>query len=214
MNDVSAKIEQFFARYPKKVFAEKQILIHANHDPETIFYLVSGTVSQYDISYRGDEVVVNMFKPGAFFPMIWAITKKPNQYFFGAATDIEVRVAPCQEVLTFLQDNPDVTYDLLARLYIGVDGLLGRMSHLMAGSARSRLLYELVITAKRFGTMHPDGSCSIAITESDLAARAGLSRETVSRELQKMVHAGMLTTSRAGITIADLTAAARDSGLS
>ena len=43
-----------------------------------------------------------------------------------------------------LQANPDVVYDLLTRLYRGLDGLLGRMSQLMAGSAKSRLMYELL----------------------------------------------------------------------
>lgn len=77
-------------------------------------------------------------------------------------------------------------YDLLSRVYRGVDGLLGRLTHLMASSARTRLVYELVVEGERFGTEREDGAITLDINEKDLGARAGLSRETVSREAHKL----------------------------
>jgi CRP/FNR family transcriptional regulator, cyclic AMP receptor protein len=203
---VQQKVAAFFARYPEHTFVAGQLLVLAQEDPPAIFYLVSGKVRQYDISYRGDEVVVNVFKPQVFFPMLWAITKAPNRYFFAAETAIAVRAAPPDKVLAFLQANPDVMYDLLTRLYIGVDGLLGRMAHLMAGSAKSRVMYELLLECRRFGKVKDDGSCLIVLKEADVAARAGLSRETVSREIQKIKHDNLITTGRTGIVITDVAA--------
>ena len=191
--DTNAKVEEFFASYPLRKYPKDQILIHGGDDPQHIFYVAKGKVRQYDISYRGDEVVMNIYKAGAFFPMLWALTDLPNRHFFSAESAVEVRVAPKDETLAFVTANPDVALDLLRRLYIGVDGLLGRMAHLMAGSARSRLLYELIVEAKRFGEPVEDGGLLVAIRESDLAARAGLSRETVSREMQKLIKQGLAT---------------------
>lgn len=198
---VKQKIADYFAQYPQRNYEKGQMLVHAGDQPPAIFYIVSGKVRQYDISYRGDEVVVNVFKEGAFFPMLWAITDAENRYFFAAETDTVVRAAPKQAALAFLRDNPDVMYDLLARLYSGIEGLLGRMTHLMAGSAKSRIMYELIIECRRFGEPQKDGSCIVHITEINLAARAGLSRETVSRELQKIMRDGLVTTNRKGIVI-------------
>lgn len=118
--------------------------------------------------------------------MSLAINKVSNPYIYEAETDIEIRQAPANEVVAFIKSNPDVLFDLLARVYRGVDGLLGRMSHLMASSAKSRLIYELILEGRRFGTIQADGSCVLNINEKDLGARAGLSRETVSREMNKL----------------------------
>lgn len=202
--DITVKIETHFASYPLRKYPKGQILIHGGDDPQHIFYLIKGKVRQYDISYRGDEVVMNVYKSGAFFPMLWALTELPNRHFFSAENDVEVRIAPKGETLEFLKSNQDVTLDLLTRLYTGVDGLLGRMAHLMAGSARSRLLYELIIECKRFGEQNDNTALTIAVSEGDLAARAGLSRETVSREMQKLIKQGLAVLKPQGIQILDL----------
>jgi CRP-like cAMP-binding protein len=201
---VANKIEEFFKQYPLKSYDEGQLLILADENPKAIIHLISGNVREYDISYRGDEIVVNVFKPPAFFPMSWAINQQPNRYFFEAASKVVAREAPPEEVLEFLKQNPDVMLDLLGRLYRGVDGLMRRMAHLMGGSARSRLLFELIIEAKRFGKVGKDNSCAIDISETEIGARAGLSRETVSRELRELKKQGLLNVNRQGILLKDI----------
>lgn len=201
---VAAKIESFFASYPLRTYPKGQILVFAREEPSHIFYLISGRVRMYDISYRGDEVVVNIFQAPSFFPMSWGLNKTPNWFFFSAETAAQVRVAPPSDVVTFIKKNPDVMLDLLTRLYSGVDSLLGRMVQLMAGSARHRLIYELIIEARRFGENQPDGSYHLSVSEADLAARSGMSRETVSREFSKLTKELVVRGGREGIVIFDL----------
>lgn len=203
--DIAKKIDDFFASYKLREYKKGQILIFGGDTPADVIHLVTGQIRQYDISYRGDEVVVNVFKPPAFLPMSWAIGKVPNRFFFDAATDIQVRRAPTDKVVEFLQANPDVVFDLLARLYSGMDGVLQRMAHLMGGSAKSRILFELLLHARRFGEPAADDSCKIELTESELAARAGLSRETANRELHKLKLAGLLNVGRHFIQLNNMT---------
>ena len=202
--NVTTKVAAFFADYKMKQYEDGQILVQANDVPPGIFYLVSGNVRQYDISDNGDEVVVNVFKPGAFFPMSWAINGAPNQYFFQASSGVQAIVAPGQDVVEFLRANPDAMYDLLSRLYSGVDGVLRRMAHLMGGSARSRLLFELITECQRFATRSENGSYALQVHEDELARRAGLSRETVNRELGKLKTANLLTVSHKDLVVMSL----------
>ncbi|MFS8118744.1 MAG: Crp/Fnr family transcriptional regulator, partial [Microcoleus sp.] len=146
----------------------------------------SGLVREYDISYRGDEVVVNTFKQFAFFPMSWAINQTPNKYFYKTETQTELHVVPTEVALEFIKANPDVMLDLLSRIYRGMDGLLGRTVHLMSGTAKSRLVYELIIACSRLVKPNPDGSYTLHMNEIDLPASSGLSRETISREIAKL----------------------------
>src|SRR5581483_6696848 len=152
--------------YPQQRYLSGDFLIRAEEAPPGIFYLKSGQARQFFLTSSGEEVVVNIFKSPSFLPMSWAINKTPNDYYFQVAAPSKIHLAPVEEVLAFVRANPDVLFDL------------------MAGSAQTRLLTELSIAGQRFGKVNRrSGKVSIFLTERDLAAQTGLSRETVSREI-------------------------------
>lgn len=200
---IAQKIADFFGQYGTRTYRKGQILVHAHDNPSHVFHLVKGRVKQYDISYRGDEVVLNIFQEPAFFPMSYAINRTPNIYFFEADTEVVLQSAPLDESVDFLKANPDVMFDLLARLYRGTDGLLGRLAHIMVGGARNRILYELLIQGRRFGVSNGT-AVAIPSNESDIGAQAGLARETVNREMNKLKRDGMITVLNGEIRILDM----------
>lgn len=203
-SSVNDKIHEYFSKYPQRSYPKGQILVFADESPEHIYYIQSGKVRKYGITYRGDEVIVNIFKPPAFFPMSWALNRTPNKYFYKTEAETVVHIVPADEALQFLKDNPDVTLDLLSRIYRGMDGLLGRIVHLMSGTAKSRLIYELIIEARRFGKQQKDGSYLLNVSELDLAARAGMSRETVSREMRKLKELKLISLDSQKMIVKDL----------
>lgn len=205
MSTVTEDIENFFGKYRVRRYSKGQVLILDGDQTEYVYNIVSGRVKQYDVTYRGDEIILNTFKPPAFFPMSLAINQTPNPYTYEAETDIEVRQAPAAEVVQFLHDNPAVTFDLLSRVYRGTDALLNRMAHLMASSAKGRLMFELLIACRRFGKKEGAGY-TLVMNETDLGARAGLSRETVSREMRKLEKEGFVQVKSGTVAIKDFAA--------
>lgn len=200
---VIKKIEGFFSQYPLRQYKKGQILIYAGDDPPGILHLEKGQVRVYDTTTGGNEIVVNVFKSPTFFPMSWAINKTLNEYNFVAESDISVRVAPAPKALAFIKSNPDVAFDLLERLYTGTDGIIRRMVQAMKGSARSRTILELIISSKRFGIKQRD-SYIISTVEVELAARTGLARETINRELNKLEREGLISSSYKTIRVMNL----------
>jgi CRP-like cAMP-binding protein len=200
---VTKRVNSFFAKYPLKKYDSGEIMLLAGEDPKCIFYLVNGNVREYDISYKGEEVVVNVFKNPSFFPMSWLLNKTPNCYFYQALGQVSVRQADSDEVLAFVTENSDVMLDLLKRLYIGTDGMKRRMAHLMGGNAKSRLLFELIVEGQRFG-IKSDAGILVTLSESEIGSRAGLSRETVSREIKLLKNQGLISVSRRGILLDDI----------
>lgn len=204
-SEVANKIDRQFSKYHRREYPKGQILVFADESPDHIFYIVEGRVRKYDVSYRGDEVVINVFQPPAFFPMSWALNQTPNKYFYKTETHVVLHAVPRSEAVSFLEENPDVTLDLLSRVYRGLEGVYGRLVHLMSGTAKSRLLYEIIIECRRFGIKQADGSCLLKTTELDFAARSGLSRETVSREMKKLKNTGWIRITKDGISVQDIT---------
>lgn len=191
--DLSSKIDAFFTKFKHQIYKKGEILIRADEDPVGIFYLKKGNVKEYAISKKGDELTLNLYKPVSFFPMSWAINSTPNNYYYEAITDTEVWKVPKEEAIEFIKSNPDVLYNLLSRVYKGTDGMLVRMAYLMSGNAYTRLVAELTIHTKRFGSKRPDGSFEIKVSEKELASESGMTRETVSRELQLLKDKGLVT---------------------
>lgn len=204
--ETATKVHDHFSKYPKRSYPKGQILIFADESPDHIFYIVSGKVRVYDVSYRGDEVVINVFKSPAFFPMSWAINKTPNTYFYKTEEPTTVHIVPADDAVEYIKANPDVMLNLLSRLYEGVEGILRRMVHLMSGTARSRVIYDLIIECHRFGTPLSGERYTLNATELDIAARSGLSRETVSREIKKLKKDQLVSVDGHSIIIEDVAA--------
>lgn len=204
MNEVEAKVERFFEKYRMVRFEKGEVLIQADTAPRGIFYLISGQVRQYDVSSTGDQIVVNVFQPPAFFPMNWAIHRHSNPYVYEAFTEVAARKAPVEAVLEFVRREPDVVFDLLSRVYSGVEGLQRRMVYLMENDAQKRLLMELLISAERFGEPRGDGGVFVAMHEGELASRVGLARETANRALRDLKESGLIRVTRSGIEVQSL----------
>jgi len=197
------KVDTFFRKYSLQTYKKGQVLLLSNETPTHIYYIEEGRVKQYEITYKGNEIIVNTFKPGAYFIMLTALTGMPNLYYFSAETDVKLRCAPIKEVADFVENNPDVMKDLLTRIYRVMESLLRRMTHLMSGSARGRVIYEILLDVRGSGEGNGNQLGKLSITEAELASRAGLSRETVSREISYLKKKGLLVPS-SKVRVADL----------
>jgi CRP-like cAMP-binding protein len=198
---IADKLAGYFSKYTLRTYTKGQIITRAHEEPEGVFLLVEGMVEQYDITPEGNRTTVNIFKPSAFFPMSWAINKTPNSYFYVASNKVKLRRADADKTVAFLQANPDVMFDLLSRVYKGTDALLQRLVVTARGIAASRLIFELLVEAYRFGEEADDSRRLITIKQDALAARSGLARETVSRELHKLEKEKLVSLKKHGIEL-------------
>lgn len=195
---VPEKVQAFFSSYPARMYKKGEVLIQAGDAPEA-YFVTGGLIMQYDIAKNGSKLALNIYKPGAFISLSAILNDLPSAFFFEATEHTSVHVAPAADVAQFLQNNPDVVYDALARMSRGGDGLMLRLARAMEGSAEGRILQELMIMQNRFFK----GSTTIDVTETDLAAKTGLARETVSRTFKKLSAEGIIRTERGKIEISD-----------
>lgn len=200
-SDIRQKVDAFFKGRPERHIKKGDTITFAHEEHRAVLYLLDGVVEQYDITPEGNKVTVNMFKPPAFFPMSWALNGTSNSYFFEACTDIRAAEASPEETKKFLEENADVAVDLLSRVYKGTDGLLRRLVLASSGMASARLVFELITEAYRFGVPQSDGRVLVKVQRGNLAARAGLARETVSRELHRLEENALLELVKGGVLV-------------
>ncbi len=199
------KLNTFFSQFTRKVYKKGETLIRQNAIPDGVFYVHAGIVRMYTVSRDGEEQELNVFKDNSFFPIGWLINSTENKYYYEAVNDVEVYIAPKAEALAFLQKEHDVLFDLISRIYKGLDGYFMRVSTLLAGVAYYKTIAEIVISSHRYGEKVPgQKSYSVKLTHHQIASRTGLSRETVTREIRKLQKKGMVTYQGDQLTILDM----------
>lgn len=187
----SEKIVSFIKPFPRVVFRKGEFLLSPYVKPAGIFFLTSGIVRMCNSSKKGDEVIINVYKPISFFPLGWLLNDTENTFFFEAVSLVRTSVVPKPTVRDFLEHEPGVTYDLLQRIVRGLDGYFLRVEGLMSGDARMRVVIQLVLQARRFGKKTREGDV-LEMTHQTLASLSGLSRETVTREIGKLQKQGKI----------------------
>ena len=195
------KIEEFFDDYPVHKFKKGQILVLPGEVAEHAYLLVEGRVKLYDSSYRGESIIIDMFKSPSFFPLSLIMNHSPSFLIHEADTDIIVRQAPVDAALRFLGDNPPVVMNLLSVLYKKFDDSLRRMVRLMDGSAKVRLITEILAACHQIGEESPEGGYKVELSQAMLGARIGLARETVGREIRSLKERGLIEVRRSSITV-------------
>ena len=188
---IEKQVRAFFGSYPEREAVRHETVIHPGEHVSHVLYIETGVITQFTITDSGNKLAMNTYKPGAFLPMMYVLEDRQNDYYFEVTSkNAKFKVAPAAEVVQFLRNNPEVTLDLLKRIYRGLDGLLKRMTDQMAGTAEDRVRTELLIMAERFGSKESDGKVSFEVTEQMIANHTGMARETVSRVLPNVITQG------------------------
>lgn len=202
---VKNKLEKFFSKYRQIRYRKGEIILRAEDPPPGIFLLKEGIVRQYAISPKGDDLTLNIYRPVSFFPVAFFINGSRNNYYFEAMAPAFLWRAPGEEFIEFIKKEPAVMFDLLKRIYTGLEGLFLRMENLMAGDVKKRLILELLIYARRFGTKTNAGTAiDLKLTQKDLAAQVGVARETVGRIMKDLKNKKLISKKDKKMIIADI----------
>ncbi|MBI4091405.1 Crp/Fnr family transcriptional regulator [candidate division WWE3 bacterium] len=199
---IKTALEAFFSKYEKISLRKGEVVIRSDEQPSRIHYLKEGFVRQYVISTRGIELTLHVYNPGSFFPMIWALGELPNKYNFEALSDTILYKAKKEEVDKFIKNNPEILYDLLKRLSAGISGLLYRIESGVFDRSSVKIASTLLYLGRHFSEENSDNlKIKLKFTHSDISKIAGLTRETTSIEIKRLVRSGLISYTKRFMTI-------------
>ncbi|MBI2086532.1 Crp/Fnr family transcriptional regulator [Candidatus Daviesbacteria bacterium] len=189
------KLNDFFAKFKQIVYKKGEIIIREDEEPAGVYFLKVGFVKMGAIFVNGGELTLNIFKPGSFFPMMWAIGETKNSYFCQAMSEVKVYRAPKADVIKFVKENSDVLYDLTRRILVGMDGMITNVQFLLFGSSYNRIAAAILLLAKRFGEKTTNGPVVISLNliHQDIAQLSGVTRETASIALKQLEKRGVIS---------------------
>lgn len=206
---VPKKIESFFLNFPQETYKRGDCVIRPDETKITHVYLLeSGFVRQYALSRDGEEKNLMLFRPPAIFPIVYVLDpSENNHYFFEAQSDVVVRKVPAEKVVEFLHANPDSLFELTVRFARGIAMETLMLENIMSTCALHKITVVLLNFARRFGTPQKYGvRIEFPLTHKEIGNYAGVTRETVSREIQKLIDKKLITKENNIYTIPDIIA--------
>lgn len=199
------KLSDFFAKYKLLSYKKGEVIIREDDEPSGVYFLKSGFVRLGSIFASGEELTLNIFKPGSFFPMMWAIGEVKNSYFCQAMSEVKVYKAPRVDVIKFIKENPDVLYDLTKRVLVGLDGMITNVQYLLFGNSYNRIAAAILLLAKRFGEkINGQVIINLNLIHQDIAHLAGVSRETASIAIKQLENKKIISHLKKKFIVGDM----------
>lgn len=183
------EVSEYFANKKTQKYSKGEIIIRGDDVPSGVYFVESGYVRMSSILSNGCELSVNIFKPGTFFPTIWAIGGVDNTYFFEALTPTVVKKVSKTEFDQFINENPKVMKDLTKRVLIGLDGIVTNFNYIINGNAESKIASVLSTMARRFAEKDNNKNLiiDVPLSHQEIASFAGITRETTSIAMGKLM---------------------------
>jgi CRP-like cAMP-binding protein len=199
----AAQHEELRAIGVRRRFPAGSTLFFENDAAHDALILLAGAVKVVVCSVDGREVILDVLTAGALVGELSALDGHPRSAAAITLEPVEVLAVPCTGFVDFLHRHPQVMYQLL----VGVAARLRNSDHrqleLGTGDALGRLCARLLELADRYGQPRAEGAIDVRspLSQADLAAWTGLSREAVVKALRTLRQLGWIQNRGPDITI-------------
>jgi CRP/FNR family cyclic AMP-dependent transcriptional regulator len=213
----SARLERYGRR--------TQVLAHDRHRRE-LLVVVSGCLEISSMSTGGRKYVNALLGPGQVAPLVRLLEEVPLAYDYHAHEDSVIVHLPCDAVIEVLDAEPVLWRDV-AKLGLQRQRLsIVLLQNQMLNSVHGRVAATLMSLVHFYGGQGSSGQGQgqiqgqgteegeaagplVRLSQTDLAAMLGLSRQTINKELGRLVEEGAIDMRYKRIRIVDAQRLAR-----
>ncbi len=199
------KLRPLFHKFPPLYFKRGQVVIRPEDKIDNIYFIEKGFVRFYFLSDEGKELTFLIYKPGYFFPVLYAFFGEKTRYYFEALTPLVLRRAPRETFTNIVSTNNALSLSVSKEIILRMQGILSKMELLTLGTAYQNTAFTLLICAQEFGKRKKNSIVlNFPLAHKDIASMAGVTRETVSIEMKKLQKQGLISYKRNHIIIKNI----------
>jgi CRP/FNR family transcriptional regulator, cyclic AMP receptor protein len=186
---------QMIARIAEqRQYGRDQAIIKAGEPGHVFFLLIEGAVRVSIDGDRGKAITLAILYPNDFFGEMALLDGLPRSATVTAVRESQVLVIARQDFLECIQKVPQIATEMIVTLSLRLRRADRQVGNLALLSAPRRVAHTLLDLARGHGYRMDAGvAIDLHLTRQELAALAGVSRETFARLLSKFQQLGVLT---------------------
>lgn len=167
-----------------------EMLFRQGDQPSGFYALLRGTVKMSTLSENGREAILIILDVAAWFGEISLIDGLPRTHDATALDEVELLVLP-PDMFTQLMSRNSFAVAIAGMLATRIRRLYGIVEDASLRSVRARVARRLQLLAEV--ASQRSGNAIIPVTQEALAMMLGISRQTLSRELQFFSQSGFIS---------------------
>lgn len=182
--------KEIFELSPKvllKDFRKNHIILHEEDTNSFMYIIVQGKVKIYQIADDGKEMILSVHGTGEFFGEMSLIDGKTDPATVAAMEASLIAVISRSDFYDMLYSQKKILENLLNLLCSRLRESWKKIQLLNFNDAAQRVKMLLIMLAEDYGEKTAEGTIlRIKLIHQNMADMTGLSRETVTRVLDKM----------------------------
>lgn len=185
-------------------FGPGKTVIEENSLDQDLYFLQQGQLLVRALSANGVEVAFRVMEAGDCFGEFAAIDGLPRSASVETITQAILARLPRERFLGLMRSEPDFAMAMAQMITKRARAMSAQLYEMATLKLGDRLRLELRRLALLQGFVSGEALIYPAPTHQALAARLATTRESVSRELSRLAHAGVIVCGRQRIIIKDL----------
>jgi CRP/FNR family cyclic AMP-dependent transcriptional regulator len=177
--------------------AARTVLFLKGDPSDGLYAIRRGQIRIGSTNDLGQQMTMNFLGGGDVFGEIALLDGRTRTADAVAMEETEMFFLPRRDFLNLLAEEPTIALQLIELLCARLRDVIERMEEAAFLPAATRL-------ARRVVTLATDYGSEIHISQDELAALTGVTRETVNRQLQGWKREGLLALGRSRITVCNL----------
>jgi CRP/FNR family transcriptional regulator len=180
----------------ERSFEVDEFVFWEDGSPEWFYILAEGRVKVIKHSTSGKDLIVAFFNPGEMFGEVAVFENKPYPASSQVVEKVKLIGFKRDDFLRFLTDHTQVALKIINILSGRLRVAQGRIRDLAGERVQQRLVRTLMMLASKLGKTLP-------FTREEIADMAGMTTETVIRQMSNLKDRKIVTSNRGEITILD-----------
>jgi CRP/FNR family cyclic AMP-dependent transcriptional regulator len=187
-------------------FRRGEVIFRQGDPGDGMHVIVTGRVKISSTSDDGAEAILATLPAGDFFGTLALLDGAPRSAAATALGTTETLTLPRDPFLALLDAEPAIRAALMAALAREIRRLTTQVEELHFLDIAGRLAANLARMARETGVPEPDGAYRLdgPLTQGELAAMVGSTRQSVNRLLGLLVTDGLIQLERDAIVVLDI----------
>lgn len=174
-----------------KEFKKNHVILHEEDTNNFMYIIVQGKVKIYQIGDQGKEMILSVHGSGEFFGEMSLIDGKTDPATVAAMENSIIAVISRNDFYSLLHSQKKILENLLELLCSRLRESWKKIQMLNFNDAAQRIKMLLMILSEDYGDKSQEGiTLRIKLIHQNIADMTGLSRETVTRVLDKWKNNG------------------------
>jgi CRP/FNR family transcriptional regulator len=186
--------DQIINKIAVKQFKKNETILHEEDTNEFMYLILSGKVKAVRTTEDGKEIIVAIHKSGSFFGEMSLIDGKTTPASVIAKEDSLIATITKNDFFSIIFSQHKVTKNLLEILCLRLRKCLDTIQLLNFNNASQRTKMLFLMLSDEYGEKTSEGVIlNIKLTHQDISDMSGLTRETVTRVIDKLQKSKEIT---------------------